>query len=92
MSFHKDGKFLAVSSDDGTLHIYNAMTASITKNIFCKKYGIDLVKYTHIESSVISASRNGWDGKTKTLLSPFTSTHRTHSHSHSFSLTHSFTQ
>ena len=63
MSFHKDGKFLAVSSDDGTLHIYNAMTASVNKNIFCKKYGIDLVKYTHVESSVISASRNGWDGK-----------------------------
>lgn len=67
MSFHRDGKFLAVSSDDGTLHIYNAMTASEKKNIFCKKYGIDLVKYTHSDTSVISASRNGWDGNNKKL-------------------------
>jgi len=35
---------------------------SKTKTVLSKKYGIDLVRFTHDSTSVIGASRNDWDG------------------------------
>ena len=32
------------------------------KVILSKKYGVDLVRFTHTNNAVICASKNGWDG------------------------------
>jgi hypothetical protein len=34
----------------------------LTGTIHSKKYGVDLIRYTHCTSAVLCASKNGWDG------------------------------
>lgn len=37
--------------------------------IYSKKYGVDLIRFTHSEDTVICASKNQWDGAhSKTFL------------------------
>ena len=43
---------------------YNAATGAPKKNIFCKRSGCDLVRFTHHTNAVLVASKNkAWDGQ-----------------------------
>jgi COMPASS component SWD2 len=62
MDFSADGELLVTSSADETLHVYAAAgQATMRRAIFSKKYGIDLVRFTHHREAVVFASANGWD-------------------------------
>ena len=61
LDFSKEGDFLITASDDESLHIYNTVSGKKHKSIFSKKYGVDLIRFTHHSSSVICASKNSWD-------------------------------
>jgi len=43
------------------VHLYNAITGKREKFVQSKKYGVDLVRFTHNNNSIICASKNGWD-------------------------------
>jgi len=49
------------SSDDESIHIYSAVTGKSKTKVYSKKYGVDLVRFTRINTRVLSASKNGWD-------------------------------
>lgn len=38
------------------------------KVILSKKYGVDMVRFTHANNAVICASKNGWDGRHSWLI------------------------
>lgn len=46
-----------------------------TRTVLSKKYGVDLIRWTHNENTVICASKNSWDGTT--TLSEMAGTHHT---------------
>ena len=62
MDYDETGTLLVTSSDDETLRLYSTETATSRKVLFSKKYGIDLVRFTHSPEAVICASKNNWDG------------------------------
>eukprot|EP01095_Lingulamoeba_sp_RSL-Kostka_P016863 TRINITY_DN845_c0_g1_i3.p1 TRINITY_DN845_c0_g1~~TRINITY_DN845_c0_g1_i3.p1 ORF type:complete len:247 (-),score=59.41 TRINITY_DN845_c0_g1_i3:58-798(-) len=61
LDFSMDGEFLITSSDDESIHLYNCANGTMEKKSYCKKYGVDLISFTHHSSSVICASNNNWD-------------------------------
>lgn len=61
MNFSDDGEFLATASEDETVHIYNCQKGTMMLEISCKKYGADLIHFTHHNQSVLVASRNEID-------------------------------
>ena len=78
MDFDETGTLLVTSSDDETLRLYSTETATSRKVLFSKKYGIDLVRFTHSPEAVICASKNNWDG----LFQVFPALFFTHRPSH----------
>ncbi|KAN0006753.1 hypothetical protein ACTFIU_004944 [Dictyostelium citrinum] len=61
MDFNKDGSLLITASDDESIHLYNIDTGELQKTLNSKKYGVDLIKFTHNNNSIICASKNSWD-------------------------------
>eukprot|EP00026_Physarum_polycephalum_P012220 Phypoly_transcript_12505.p1 GENE.Phypoly_transcript_12505~~Phypoly_transcript_12505.p1 ORF type:complete len:341 (+),score=32.28 Phypoly_transcript_12505:94-1023(+) len=61
VDFFNDGDLLVTSSDDESVHVYNTGSGEMQKVILSKKYGVDLVRFTHTNNAVICASKNGWD-------------------------------
>eukprot|EP00727_Mastigamoeba_balamuthi_P008891 m51a1_g4624 putative wd repeat-containing protein 82-like (450) ;mRNA; r:312107-314398 len=61
LDFSDDGDLLVSSGDDETIRVYEISSGTKHRTVFSKKYGVDLVKFTHHNSSVICASKNGWD-------------------------------
>jgi COMPASS component SWD2 len=61
MDFYKDGELLVTSGDDESVHVYNTNTGEMQKVVYSKKYGVDLIRFTHNNNAVICASKNGWD-------------------------------
>jgi len=61
IDFSSDGEFLITGSDDESVHLYNTLTGQKHRSIFSKKYGVDLVRFTHHPNTIICASKNGWD-------------------------------
>jgi len=61
LDFYHDGTLLVTSSDDESLSVYNAMEGTKTKTVFSKKYGIDLIRFTHHSNAIVCASKNQWD-------------------------------
>ena len=63
LSYSANGELLISSSDDDSIVVYDC-TSGVQKNTQnSKKYGCDLVKYTHAANAVIHAStkvRHGW--------------------------------
>lgn len=49
---------LVSATNDGTLRLYDCISPNKLKTIFCKKYGINLVRFTHHSNAVICASTN----------------------------------
>jgi COMPASS component SWD2 len=67
MDFFHDGSCLVTSGDDESLVLYNAVSGKKTKTVFSKKYGIDLVRFSHNNQAVICASKNQWDDSIRYL-------------------------
>jgi COMPASS component SWD2 len=62
LDFTPDGKFMIVSSDDNSAHIYDCEKAEKYKSLHCEKYGIDNIQFVHSGSaSAICSSRNETD-------------------------------
>jgi len=61
LDFYKTGEHLVTASDDESIHVYNAVSGKTTRTVLSKKYGVDLIRWTHNENTVICASKNSWD-------------------------------
>ena len=72
LDFDDSGEFCIAASDDETLQLYDCRLGKHQKQLFSKKYGVHLAKFTHTPTTVIYAStkENG-----KVLLSSFISIH-----------------
>eukprot|EP00007_Cunea_sp_BSH-02190019_P003772 CAMPEP_0174238030 /NCGR_PEP_ID=MMETSP0417-20130205/10098_1 /TAXON_ID=242541 /ORGANISM="Mayorella sp, Strain BSH-02190019" /LENGTH=316 /DNA_ID=CAMNT_0015316835 /DNA_START=23 /DNA_END=969 /DNA_ORIENTATION=+ len=61
MDFCPGGKYLVSASDDRSIQVFDIPSGKLTGTIYSKKYGVDLIRYTHCTSAVLCASKNGWD-------------------------------
>lgn len=62
LDFFHTGEFLITSSDDESLHFYNASTGILKKRINSKRYGVSFARFTHHPTAIIMASKNtSWD-------------------------------
>jgi len=61
MDFSADGEHLITSGDDQQLVLYDCCKGTKVKALPSKKYGADLVRFTHEKNSVIYASKSEWD-------------------------------
>jgi COMPASS component SWD2 len=50
--YFKNGELLVTASDDESVHIYNTNTGKMSRVIYSKKYGVDLIRFTHSEDAV----------------------------------------
>ena len=59
-----DQLLLSTDEPDEGVYLYSAATGAPKKNIFCKRSGCDLVRFTHHTNAVLVASKNkAWDGQ-----------------------------
>lgn len=56
LDFDDRGEMCVTSSDDETIHLFNVKTGKHAKTLNSKKYGVDLVRFTHKSSAVLYAS------------------------------------
>lgn len=56
IDFSQDGKTLISSSEDDTIRIYDCEKGLVKRELFSKKYGVDLIKYTHANNTAIHTS------------------------------------
>ena len=62
LDFTPDGKFMIVSSDDDSVHLYDCEKAVKYKSLLSQKYGVDNIQFVHSgSSSAVCASRNDVD-------------------------------
>ena len=61
VDFSRDGEFLVTSCDDESVHLYSCTKGKKQKTVHSKKYGVDLVRFTHHTPAVVCASKNKWD-------------------------------
>lgn len=61
LDFYRTGEFLVTSSDDESVNLYDTTTGKRQKILFSKKYGVDLIRFTHHKNAVICASKNDWE-------------------------------
>lgn len=59
--FNKEGSLLITASDDESIHLYNIESGDLQKTLYSKKYGVDLIRFTHTNTSIICVSKNSWD-------------------------------
>lgn len=55
LDFHRDGKMLVVASAS-TLQVVDCLSGVETKRLYCKTYGLGVVRYTHHESCILCSS------------------------------------
>ena len=53
VDFSEDGTTLISSSDDDSIQIYDVVKGVPGKTLFSKKYGVDIIRYTHQSNCVI---------------------------------------
>jgi COMPASS component SWD2 len=58
MDFRADGEFLVTAGNDESIHLYNVNTAKMVKTVFVKRYGVNIVRFTHHANTVLTASNN----------------------------------
>ncbi|RPB29825.1 WD40 repeat-like protein [Terfezia boudieri ATCC MYA-4762] len=56
LDFDDSGEFCIAASDDETLQLYDCRLGKHQKQLFSKKYGVHLAKFTHTTTQVIYAS------------------------------------
>ena len=52
---------MVTSSDDESIHVYSTERGALSSTLYSKKYGVDLIHFTHHENQVITGSKNEWD-------------------------------
>ena len=62
IDFSAQGDTLISSSDDESIVIYDCQTGSPKRSLNSKKYGVDLIHYTHASNTAIHSSTKV-DGK-----------------------------
>jgi COMPASS component SWD2 len=67
IDFSRDGEWLVTASDDESIHVINCAKGGEEKELFSKKYGVNLIRFTHHTSSVIYASKNDNDDSLRYL-------------------------
>ncbi|CAL1394621.1 unnamed protein product [Linum trigynum] len=67
MDFLKPSSYLVTASDDESIRLYDVASATCLKTINSKKYGVDLVSFTSLPTTVIYSSKNGWDESLRLL-------------------------
>jgi COMPASS component SWD2 len=70
LDFSLKGDSLVLSTDepDESIQLFNVATAAQKKQVFCKKSGCDLVRFTHHPSSLLVCSKNAaWDNSIRYL-------------------------
>ncbi|CAK4079082.1 unnamed protein product [Aphanomyces euteiches] len=58
VDFHRSGNFCAVSRSDGVVSVINAISGATHKTILTKRFGADLVRYTHHPDCLLWTSQN----------------------------------
>lgn len=61
MDFSDNGELLVTASDDESLRLYSCVEGTPERMLYSKKYGVDQVRFTHHNNTVICASKNNWD-------------------------------
>ncbi|MCJ1341329.1 member of Set1p complex, histone methyl transferase [Bachmanniomyces sp. S44760] len=61
LDFDDSGEYLLAACSDETLQLYNAKEGKHIKQLFSKKYGAHLARFTHHSQSIIYASTKGDD-------------------------------
>lgn len=56
IDFSHDGKYMLTSSDDDTIRLYDCEKGGMLRELFSKKYGVDLIKHTHAKNTAIHTS------------------------------------
>lgn len=56
IDFSQDGKYIVTSSDDDTIHLYDCEKGVHKREIGSKKYGADMIRYTHAINTAIHTS------------------------------------
>jgi COMPASS component SWD2 len=56
LSFDDKGDQLITSGEDETIQLFNARTGKHQKQLYSKKYGVHLTRFTHKSSTIIHAS------------------------------------
>jgi len=56
MDYFANGESLVTAFDDGTVLLYDAIEAKVKTKIYCRKYGMGNVKFTHHPSAIIGSS------------------------------------
>ncbi|KAM0751498.1 WD40 repeat-like protein [Meredithblackwellia eburnea MCA 4105] len=62
LSFDDKGELLLTSAEDETMQLFNARTGKHQKQLYSKKYGVHLARFTHKSSAIIHASTKEDDG------------------------------
>ncbi|RCN47879.1 WD domain, G-beta repeat protein [Ancylostoma caninum] len=56
IDYSADGLTMITSSDDDSIFIYSMQTGTRTRNVNSKKYGVDLIRFSHNTSNAIHCS------------------------------------
>jgi COMPASS component SWD2 len=56
LDFHRDGKFLAMTTTQGSVHLIDCMLGEEKKRLNCKSTGINQMKYSNHESCILVAT------------------------------------
>jgi COMPASS component SWD2 len=56
LDFHRDGKFLVMSTNESSIHLIDALAGVERKKIYTKSHGIGKIKCTHHEYSILVSS------------------------------------
>ncbi|KAL0485852.1 COMPASS component SWD2 [Acrasis kona] len=67
LDFSRDGDWLVTASDDESIHLVNCNKGTMDKELFSKKYGVNLIRFTNHNSAVIYASKNESDDSLRYL-------------------------
>lgn len=60
--FSPNGETVISSSDDDSIVLYDCQEGKPKRTLYSKKYGVDLIRYTHAANTVVYSS-NKIDGK-----------------------------
>jgi COMPASS component SWD2 len=56
LDFHRDGKFLVMTTTQSSIHLIDCLSGEEKKKIHCKTTGISRMKYTNHESSILMST------------------------------------
>ncbi|KAI9907851.1 hypothetical protein PsorP6_004106 [Peronosclerospora sorghi] len=58
LDFHRNGERCVTSRSDGVMSMINCLSGTVAKTILTKRYGVDIVRFTHHSDCVIYSSAN----------------------------------